>query len=283
LRKIARVVDDWPKTAKSHLNHAKEKKFKKKCKKALTHLWQSEKVASHTEIQIKIMRTKTMLLSALLGTLGSVSVMAQGSTNVYSLNVVGYVNVTIPASSYSIVSCPLLATPDNTLNTLLPNSTGTYLKVKVYFYSAATGSYTIETGTKSAWQLGGTETLNPGQAAFILNPNATPLTLTFVGSVASGSQNNVITPGYNLVSSILPASGDLATNSLTLLTNAVTKDKVYVFDATTQAYNIYTAAKAGAWSPSDPIVPNVGEGFFYENNNGTTSLTWTENFSVSTP
>ena len=50
------------------------------------------------------MRTKTMLLSALLGTLGSVSLMAQ-STNVYSLNAVGYINVTVQPG-FNIVSCP---------------------------------------------------------------------------------------------------------------------------------------------------------------------------------
>jgi len=221
-----------------------------------------------------------MLLSALLGTLGSVSLMAQ-STNVYSLNVVGYVNVTIPANSYEIVSCPLVATPDNTLNTLLPNSTGTYLKVKVFFFSGSTG-YTIETGTKTGWQLGGTEAISPGQAVFVFNPSTTaPLTLTFVGTVASGAQANVLAPGYNLVSSIVPTSGNLVTNSISLLTNAVLKDKVFVFDPVA-GYSVFTAAKAGAWSPSDPIIPNVGEGFFYQNNS-TTPLTWTENFSVSAP
>jgi hypothetical protein len=223
------------------------------------------------------MRTKTMLLSALLGTLGSVSVMAQ---SVYSLNVVGYVNETVPAGGYAIVSCPLVATPDNTLNTLLPNGSGTYAKVKVYFFIG--GTYTIEVGTKTAWSLGGNETIAPGQAVFVLNPNATPLTLTFVGSVASGAQNNVLAPGYNLVSSVVPTSGNLATNSITLFTNAAPKDKLFVFDPTAQSYTTYTAAKAGAWSPSDPIVPNVGQGFFYQNNSTTgTSVTWAENFSVS--
>jgi hypothetical protein len=38
------------------------------------------------------MRTKTMLLSALLGSLGSLSLMAQ-STNVYSLKEVGYIKI----------------------------------------------------------------------------------------------------------------------------------------------------------------------------------------------
>jgi hypothetical protein len=225
------------------------------------------------------MRTKTMLLSALLGTLGSVSLMAQSSTNVYSLNVVGYINVTVPADNYAIVADPLVGSPDNTLNTLLPNSTGTYLKVKVYIYSPVNG-YTTETGTKTGWSLGGTNTINPGQAVFIQNPNSTPLTLTFVGSVASGAQNNVLVPGYNLVSSIIPASGDLVTNSLTQLTNAVAKDKIFVFS--TNGYSSYTAGKNGAFPGGDPIIPNVGEGFFYQNNS-TTPLTWTENFSVSNP
>jgi hypothetical protein len=243
---------------------------------------QSEKVASHTESKNKIMRTKTILLSALLGSLGSVSLMAQSSTNVYSLNVVGYVNVTIPPNSYSIVSDPLVGSPDNTLNTLLPNSTGIYSKVKVFVYSPATG-YTTDTGTKTAWQLGGTETLNPGSAAFVFNPSTTtPLTLTFVGSVPSGTQQNTIVPGYNLVGSIVPTSGDLVTNSISLLTNGVSKDKIYVYDPS-NGYTTYTVGKTGAWTPSDPIIPNVGEGFFYENNNGTTPLTWTENFSVSNP
>jgi len=222
-----------------------------------------------------------MLLSALLGTLGSVSLMAQSSTNVYSLNVVGYINVTVPAASYAIVACPLIASPDNTLNTLLPNSTGTYVKVKVYIYNPATG-YNSETGSKTAWSEGGTNTINPGSAVFVYNPNATPLTLTFVGSVASGTQNNVLVPGYNLVSSIIPTSGDLVTNSLTLLTNAVAKDKIYVYNPT-NGYASFTAGKNGAFPSGDPIIPNVGEGFFYENNNGTTPLTWTETFSVSNP
>jgi len=220
-----------------------------------------------------------MLLSALLGTLGSVSLMAQSSTNVYSLNVVGYINVTVPADNYAIVADPLIASPDNTLNTLLPNSTGTYLKVKVYIYNPATG-YTTETGTKTGWSLGGTNTINPGQAVFIQNPNSTPLNITFVGSVANGTQNNVLVPGYNLVSSIIPASGDLVTNSLTQLTNAVAKDKIFVFS--TNGYSSYTAGKNGAFPGGDPIIPNVGEGFFYQNNSAA-SLTWTENFSVSNP
>jgi len=223
-----------------------------------------------------------MLLSALLGTLGSVSLMAQSSTNVYSLNVVGYINVSVGAG-YNIVSCPLIASPDNTLNTLLPNSTGQYKNWKVYFFSGGTYSQ-IESGTKSGWADGGTNTINPGQAVFVYNPGATT-NVTFVGSVPSGTITNTLVPGFNLVGSVLPASGDLVTNSLTMLTNAVKGDRVYVNDPVagySAPGGIYTATKSG-FTPSNPTVPNVGEGFFYENNNGGTALNWVESFSVSNP
>lgn len=223
-----------------------------------------------------------MLLSALLGTLGSVSLMAQSSTNVYSLNVVGYVNVTV-SPGYNIVSDPLIASPDNTLNTLLPNANGQYKGWKVYFFSGGTYSQ-IESGTKSGWADGGTNTINPGQAVFIENSFTTNVTLTFVGSVPSGTLTNALSPGFNLVGSILPASGDVVTNSLTQLTNAVKGDRVYVYDPT-NGYSapggVYTATKSG-FTPSNPQIPNVGEGFFYQNN-GTTPLNWVESFSVSNP
>ncbi len=80
-----------------------------------------------------------MLLSALLGTLGSVSLMAQ-STNVYSLNAVGYINVTIDPG-YNIISCPLIASPDNTINTLLTNGTGQFKGFK--FLSGGTARQAV--------------------------------------------------------------------------------------------------------------------------------------------
>ena len=127
-----------------------------------------------------------------IATLGSVSLMDQSSANVYSQNVVGYINETVPAGGFAIISCPLVVSPDNTLNTLFSNIVGTYSKVRVCIYSPESG-YAIFTGTQTSWghesETGGdagTNTLNPGQAAFIQNTLATPLTLTFVGSVVSG-------------------------------------------------------------------------------------------------
>jgi hypothetical protein len=221
-----------------------------------------------------------MLLSALLGTLGSVSLMAQ-STNVYSLNVVGYVNVVLPPG-YTIVSCPLIASPDNTLATLFPNSSGAFLNFKFYFFTGGQGYTQIDTGTKSGFADGGTNTLNPGQAIFVENQTTKTVTNTFVGTVPTGSLTNTLAVGFNLVGSILPSSGDIFTNSLTLLTNGHAGDTVYVYS--TNGYSspggIYKFNAKGNFGATDPIVPNVGEGFFYQNIS-TAAETWVENYSVS--
>ena len=220
-----------------------------------------------------------MLLSALLGTLGSVSLMAQ-STNVYSLNAVGYINVTIQPG-YNIVSCPLIASPDNTLNTLMPNTTGAFKGWFVYFSTPGQGYTQIETGAKTSWAGGGTNTINPGSAVFIDNTFSTNVTVTFVGTVPQGSLTNTLDPGFNLVSSIVPTAGDLITNGITLFT-AVKGDVVYVNDPVAgyaSPGGIYTAAKNGNWT-ADPIIPNVGEGFFFDNLSGANE-NWVENFSVN--
>lgn len=226
------------------------------------------------------MRTKTMLLSALLGTLGSVSLMAQ-STNVYSLNVVGYINVVLPPG-YSIVSCPLIASPNNTLSNLFNNSSLTYSGWKFYFFTGGQGYTQIDSGTaKGGYADLGTNTINPGQAIFVQNPGTKTVTNTFVGTVPSGSLTNTLAVGYNLVGSILPSSGDISTNSLTLLTNGNTGDTIYVYS--TNGYSSpggeYKFSAKKTWSQA-PIVPSVGEGFFYQNV-GTAPENWVENFSVS--
>jgi hypothetical protein len=246
---------------------------------------------------VKIMRTKTVLLSTLLGALGSVSVMAQ---NVYSLNAVGYINVSIPPG-WSILTCPLITSPDNTLNTLLPNTSNQYggpaangnpaFHTEVYAFSG--GVYTlIESAVSTAanasgWSQGGADiSLTPGSAVFIYNPLATAETATWVGTVPSGSQTNVLIPGWNLVGSIVPASGDIVTNSITDFTGANKQDNVYTYDPVAQNFDIFSYTPAlGGWTSSgvrtDPATTNVTQGFFYYNTTTFQTATnyWVENFT----
>src|SRR5438105_8609461 len=116
------------------------------------------------------MRTKTLLLTAALAMGGVASSMAQ----VYSQNVVGYVNLNI-SNKFTMIANPLNGPGgSNTLGQVLPNApagagiykfNGTTFDNKVTFIAVGTG-----------W-LGGTgngTVLAPGSGAFIQVDNATP-------------------------------------------------------------------------------------------------------------
>lgn len=238
------------------------------------------------------MRTKTLALSAVLGALGTASLVAQ--TNVYSINAVGYINVTIPLG-FSIVTCPLI-TGTNTVASLFPNGPGTggpfqYCTVFPYvdgvgFGTADIAGYAAANGT--GWQQGGHETLNPGQGVFFYNAASGPITATFVGTVPQGSLTNQLAVGFNLVGSMVPVSGDLTTNNIS--TNfgpggAQAADILYIFDASAQSYETANQENLAqtAWRQGDPVITNVYEGFFYYNSNYNSQGTenWVENFSIN--
>jgi hypothetical protein len=253
------------------------------------------------------MRTKTMLLSALLGGLGSVSVMAQ--TNVYSLNAVGYINITV-TPGFNIITCPLITSPDNTIGTILTNGNGTagtyvgpYTGDFVYFYNNSSGQYSVDnavqvggrggTANTNGWAAGGTNVLSPGVACWLESAATTNIIVTLVGTVPTGPITNVLAKGFSLVGSAVPMSGDLCSNSISSLTNYNVGDSVYTFYAPAPAASQYTIFSSGSgrgqggngyhtnWNVSgDPFVTNVGTGFFYDNLVGTT-VNWVENYSVA--
>jgi hypothetical protein len=74
-------------------------------------------VAAHTVIK-NTMRTKKLLAAAAIIAVGASTSMAQG--NVYSLNVVGYVNRIIPEAEFALISNPL-AGSNNLLSSIIPN------------------------------------------------------------------------------------------------------------------------------------------------------------------
>jgi hypothetical protein len=232
------------------------------------------------------MRTKTMLLSALLGALGSVSVMAQ--TNVYSLNVVGYINVTM-LPGYNILTCPLVASPNNTIATLLNNTNGQYQgaarggAAQVFQFTGGvySASDTSSPGNApSGWGGGGTITMNPGQAIFFYNPTLTNMTATFVGTVTNGPVTNALAPGYSLVGSAVPVSGDIVTNPISDFTNGASSgrssDQIFLY-APGVGYSVNTYTPSG-WGGGDPILTNVYEGFFFVNAFATTN-NWVEDYN----
>jgi hypothetical protein len=196
------------------------------------------------------MRTKTLLLTAVLSAAAAASSMA----DVFSVNVVGYVNVSVPAG-FSMIANPL-NNGDNTLQTVIPNAVdGT----KIFKFS--NGQF------ENACQFFGAPdniwdpntTINPGEGFFILSPVAT--NITFVGEVATGTQTNSYPAGFSIKSSIVPQSGGL---SSVLGFPAQDGDKIYLFDTAAQTYKSadqFFGAPDNVWDPAEPT-PAVGESFF---------------------
>lgn len=205
------------------------------------------------------MRTKLLAAAAILAA-GVASSMAQ--SNVYSLNVVGYVNKPVPAN-YSLLANPLSAT-NNSLNTILagaPNGT-----VVLRWNGSGFDSSTLFFG---AWTPN--LTLNPGEGFFI-NPGPTGFTNTFVGEVMQGALSNSIPAGYSLRASQVPQAADVT--ALDLTDNLGNGDVILKW--TGSAYSSYTLF-FGAWNPSIPTL-EVGESFFI--NAGAPSA-WIRNFTVA--
>ena len=113
------------------------------------------------------MRTKTLIVTAVLALAGIVSSSAQ----VYSVNAVGYVNKSIP-KGFSMVANPLVAS-SNTIKDLFnaaPDGT------TIYKFNGV--SYTSNGKDFGEWA-NPSETLLPGEGAFVSAPSA--FTVTFVG------------------------------------------------------------------------------------------------------
>jgi len=245
------------------------------------------------------MRTKTVLLSALLGTLGSLSVQAQ---NVYSLNSVGYITVSLPAG-FSIIADQLLAAPQagfnsNALGVVLPADfvNGNSDFDQVYKYTSGVGYkiYTISSSYPNGYVFSGSQkdpgtnvTLLPGEAVLYQNVQGSPESVTFVGTVPQGSNNVNINLGFNLISSPAPEAGAL-TSTLSFPVDFVNGntdfDQAYLF-TNGLGYTIYTVSSSSptGWnrSGSDGREPSVavGQGFLYDALSEATN--WGQAFNVN--
>jgi hypothetical protein len=219
------------------------------------------------------MRTKTAILTAAFVAAGALSSMAQ--SNVYSLNVVGYVNVPLVAG-FNMIANPLDLDGTGTNNTV-SGVFGTSLANNSQVYKFSGGGFNSTfIFARGAWSAGAnTATLNPGEGIFLSVPANT--NFTFVGQVLQGSQTNqFIAPGYTLLGSKIPLSGGLQT---TLQYTPVNGDTVDIYDQSLNAgqggYHPFVFSTRGGWSPGEPsIAPGVG--FFLV----TTASSWVQNFTV---
>lgn len=215
------------------------------------------------------MRTKTVLLTTLLGAASIATSVAQ---TVYSVNAVGYVNVTVKAGAFALLANPLNQ-PTNSLAAVLPDVPANTI---VYVYNQTTGQFDQATKRATSWSgTAATAILNPGTGFFLKNAGATDMSITFVGEVPQGTALEVKYPaGFSLIGSIVPQAGDLEKD---LGFPAKTGDMIYKFNGVD--YGTPYTRRAAAWSGGGTTVQmGVAEGVWLK---AVAAGSWTRSFSVN--
>ncbi|MBX3745023.1 MAG: hypothetical protein KF833_06910 [Verrucomicrobiae bacterium] len=209
------------------------------------------------------MRTKLILTTAALGVASSLGAYAQ----VYSVNAVGYINITVPANGLALIANQL-NNGGNTIAEVLPSvADGT----TIYRYSQAGGFAPNSYFDGDGWDAP-SASVAPGSAFFVQNPTANPITLTFVGEVPQGTLTTPLLAGLNLVASQVPQAGGL---QAVLGFVPADGDTVYTWNGTAYSGNSYFAGDG--WDFGDPSIA-VGQGFWVSKS---AAGSWTRTFSVN--
>src|ERR1035437_161577 len=133
------------------------------------------------------MRTKVLLCAAAM----AASLASSTAQNVYSLNVVGYVNVTLPASQFTAVANPLDASVGGTVaggNDVTNLFQGVAAGSTLATFNSALNDYDTPitfSGKSGTWT--GNISMPPGKGALYYNNGASDTVVTFVGQVPQGT------------------------------------------------------------------------------------------------
>ena len=133
-------------------------------------------------------------------------------------------------------------------------------------------AYDIYTWDGTSWGAGGSVTLNPGEAAFLVNPTTSAIPVTFAGAVQEGGSSLTIPDGqYSQISSQLPEAGGIESTLDYLPHN---DDQVLIWTGSSYVSHKYSSTTS-RWVGTEPIL-QVGEGFFL---NPANTNVWLQNYS----
>jgi hypothetical protein len=223
------------------------------------------------------MRTKVLATIAALAVTAFVA-----QAQVYSENIVGYVNVEVGPGA-SLLANPLNASPDNTLDNVLPSVPDQSTVFKWNFAGqtfAASDTFFAGFGWFDSGFNPSTTTLDPGEGFFLKTPDASGTnTVTFVGEVSTGTNTVVVQgPGNNFLGNPVPVAQSLVTAGLEVADQSTYR----TFDNAANSYSQALTYFAGfgwfdsGFNPADPI-PTVAQGFVIDNKGATTN--WTQVFN----
>jgi hypothetical protein len=211
------------------------------------------------------MRTKILLTAAAALVAGLVSSNAQ----VYSANVVGYVQVGYPAGKLIFSDNPL-TTGHDVLTNVLTSTTGS--SAMYYWTGTSWASYTYS-GPQKKWLSGAVDVSNtnlPPGLGFFIQAGGAGFTNTYVGSVVAatggGKATNALFAGYQPVGEVVPY-GDIVTNVNTVNLTVGGSSVLVTWNVAGQTYDpSYTYSgpqhvwKQGAVTANPTIVP--GQAFW---------------------
>ena len=235
------------------------------------------------------MRTKALLIAAALAA-RLASSMAQ---NVYSLNVVGYVNVTCKSKQFTGIANPLDASMGGTIATgndmtnLLNIGTAPLLanNSTIAQFSSALNDYSAPVGyTALSKKWGSNFSMPPGKGALFYNNGNSDTVVTFTGQVPQGTYS-VATLGskqFSLVGSPIPIGGNITNSTTVVGLLPANNDTVATFNSSLNDWNApsgYTALSK-KWGNTASATIGVGQAFLYYNN-ANTANSWVSNFTVN--
>jgi hypothetical protein len=194
------------------------------------------------------MRTKTLFLAAAALAAGLAS--SQAQSNVYSVNIVGYINVPLTGGTEVLLANPL----DNGTNDLYSIDNGALPNKSVVNVFNGTG-FTVSTKGHGTWSVD--PAIAPG-IGFFVTPFSTT-TLTFIGQ-APITNNYVLGTSEALIGPLLPIAGaltDAGPNTLNLGGSLPNKSVINQFNGTG-----FTVSTKGHGTWSTPLTIPVAGGFF---------------------
>jgi len=229
---------------------------------------------------------KTLLIAAAALAAGVISSQAQ----VYSQNIVGYVNVPFVANQIQVVTPALDADGTGTNNTVSTVFTTPTAGDNVFVFNGAgydilsykSGRGVATPGWYNGATLDNTYSINPGVAVFYLpsaNETNTQVGIVLQGTNLPNSYVSTTANGISLIGSIVPIAGGV-TSGLGYTPTA--GDNIFIFNGA--GYDIYSYKSGrGVATPGwyngatlqEPVIP-VGSGFWLQTVNAGT--TWSENF-----
>jgi hypothetical protein len=178
-------------------------------------------------------------------------------SNVYSANVVGYVNVTNAANQYAMLANPL----DNGTNDLTSLLASAPNGAQALVFQG--GVLQQSSKTKGVWSQN--FIIPPGTGFFLKSPaNGTN---TFVGNVA-GPSNNIVAPGNVtvLVGSPIPFSGTLSDQGTNTMNLNVLPNGSIIYMLINGSLQQSSKTK-GVWTQNFSVAP--GQGFYLKSSSDT--------------